>query len=373
MSKQPARVVFFSDSPWAGGAERYLHLLATNLDRSAFEPSVIVNRNPRLVDFARSVERAGVSVAEVSLDSPAGVPAFLALVRRLRPSIFHCNLPGPWGSRYSLVAPLARLAGADHVVSTEHLPMVPPFMKGEFLRRLGGFSIERVITVSDDNVQYLTRLHGVPSRKIRVVHIGIPEPPKADRPGIRRELGLAAGDFLCVIVGSLEERKGHRLALEVLAALDERAKLLVAGRGELEGALREHAAALGIGARVHFLGYREDIPALLRECDALLCPSTLEATPYVILEAMAAGLPVVASRIYGIPELVVDQQTGILVDPGAREAFVAALTSLERDRELAARLGEAGRHRYAARFRIERCVAETQAVYRELLGTPEQS
>jgi glycosyltransferase involved in cell wall biosynthesis len=162
------------------------------------------------------------------------------------------------------------------------------------------------------------------------------------------------------------------LALEVLAALDERVKLLIAGRGDLEGALRERAAALGVEARVHLLGFRADINALLRECNALLCPSTLEATPYVILEAMAAGLPVVASRIYGIPELVLDGETGILVDPGAREGFVGAIAALERDHARAARLGEAGKRRYAAEFRIERCVAETQAVYRELLGAPSE-
>jgi glycosyltransferase involved in cell wall biosynthesis len=372
VSRQPARVTFFCDSTWAGGAERYLYLLAKHLDRDAFEPTLVVNRNSGLDEFSRSFERAGVPVHEVALDSPAGVPAFMSLVRRLAPSIFHCNLPGPWSSRYSLVAPLARLAGADHVVSTEHLPMVPPFLKGELLRRFGGRSIERVITVSEDNVRHLVQLHGVQRRKIRVVRLGIPAPATGRVAAIRGELGLAGDDFLCVIVGTLEARKGHLLALEVLAALDERVKLLIAGRGELEGALRERAAALGVEARVHLLGFRADINALLRECNALLCPSTLEATPYVILEAMAAGLPVVASRIYGIPELVLDGETGILVDPGAREGFVGAIAALERDHARAARLGEAGKRRYAAEFRIERCVAETQAVYRELLGAPSE-
>jgi glycosyltransferase involved in cell wall biosynthesis len=369
-SRERSRIVFFSDSTWVGGAERYLHLLATGLDRDRFEPVLIVNRGTGPGELARMFSGAGLVVEEVSLDLPrsvSGVPRLLSTLRRLAPSILHCNLPGPWGSQYSLVAPLARLAGVRRVVSTEHLPMVSPFAKGEILRRFGGLSIDRVITVSEDNVRYLTGLHGVPRRKIRVVRLGVPLGPRPAATGLRRELGIAAGEFVCIVAGSLEERKGHARAIEAIAGL-EGSRLLVAGRGKLEGALRERAAALGLGARVQFLGFRRDLDSVLVECDALVCPSTLEATPYVILEAMAAGIPVVASRIYGIPEIVVDGVTGILVDPAVSGALGAALASLARDRSVGSRMGAAGRKRCEEHFRLERCVAETEAIYRELLG-----
>jgi len=371
--KSQSRIVYFSDALRVGGAERYLSLLAANLDRDAFEPAAIVNGMGRLEDLAASMERAKVPVHEASLNmpySPAGVAGFISLLRRLRPSILHCNLPGPWGSQYSLVAPLARIAGVPHVVSTEHLPMVPPFAKGKLLKSFGNLSIERVITVSEDNVRYLIGYHHIRRDKVRVVRIGTPEPARGKRADIRRKLGLATGDFLCIMVGSLEARKGHVRAFEALASTDAGVKLLVAGSGEREGEYRSKAAALGLGGRVHFLGYRTDIDALLMECDVLLCPSTLEATPYVILEAMAAGLPVVASRLYGIPEIVLDGKTGILFDPAASGGLVRAVDSLFRDRGVGARMGQAGKRRWEEAFRLERCITETEAVYREVLGTP---
>ena len=370
------RIVYFSDAPWFGGAEKYLSLLASGLNREEFRPELIMNRNPRLEAFAASMAAAGVPVHEVSLDLPrypGGISHFLSLLRRLRPSILHCNLPGPWGSQYSLVAPLARIAGVRHVVTTEHLPMVSPFAKGRILRSFGSRWVERVITVSENNVRYLAGYHGVPREKIRVVRNGVPDPVRGKTAGIRETLGISGEDFLCVMIGSLEERKGHARAFEALAALPEGVKLLVAGAGEEEPALREKAASLGIGRRVHFLGYRADVDALLSECDALVLSSTLEATPYVIMEAMASGLPVVASDVYGIPEIVRDGETGILVDPGSRDGFVRAISVLERDRDRGARMGTAARRLYEEMFRIERCVEETQAIYRDLLRTDSKS
>jgi glycosyltransferase involved in cell wall biosynthesis len=370
------RIAYFSDAPWFGGAEKYLLLLAAGLNREEFRPELIINRNPRLEAFAASMAGAGVPVHEVSLDmprSPAGISHFIALLRRLRPSILHCNLPGPWGSQYSLVAPLARLACVRHVVTTEHLPMVPPFAKGRFLRGFGSRWVERVIAVSEDNVRYCAEYHGVPREKIRVVRIGVPEPARGESAGMREKLGISKEDFLCVMIGSLEERKGHARAFDALAALPASVKLLIAGVGEEERALRAKAASLGLERRVHFLGYRADVDAILSECDALVLTSTLEATPYVIIEAMASGLPVVASNVYGIPEIVRDGETGILVDPGARDEIVRAISVLARDRDRGARMGRAARKRYEEMFRIDRCVEETQAIYRDLLRTDSKS
>ncbi len=366
------RIAYFSDASWFGGAERYLELLATGLNREEFRAELIINRNPRLETFAASMAASGVPVHEAALDlprSPAGIARFMALLRRLRPAIMHCNLPGPWGSQYSLVAPLARLAGVRHVVTTEHLPMVPPFAKGRLLRNFGSRWVERVITVSENNVPYLVDYHGVPRKKIRVVRIGVPEPVRGRSAGIRETLGIPKEDFLCVMVGSLEERKGHARAFDALASLPGGVKLIVAGTGEEESALRAKAASLRLDRRVFFLGYRADVAELLSECDALVLPSTLEATPYVIVEAMASGLPVVASGLFGIPEIVRDGETGILVDPGSRDDIARAIAALALDRDRRVRMGREARKRYEEMFRIERCVEETQAIYRDLLGT----
>jgi glycosyltransferase involved in cell wall biosynthesis len=372
----PKRIVYFSDAGWVGGAERYLYLLASRLDRTAFEPSVVVNDPERLADLTGLLEGAGITVYAASLRLPhslRGVAGFVSLLRRLEPSILHCNLPGPWDSQYSLVAPLAKRAGVREVISTEHLPMVPPFLKGALLKRMGSRWISRVITVSDDNVRYLTRYHRIRRDKIRVVHIGTPEPAPESGKDIRQALALAPEDFVCIMIGSLEQRKGHLVAFEALAAMNPHLKLLVVGRGEREGEYRAKALALGLENRIRFLGYRTDIDALLRASDVLLCPSALEATPYVLLEAMAAGLPVIASRRFGIPEIVLHGTTGILLDPPGPAELGRAIDSLFRDRSLRLRLGEAGRRRWEESFRIERCVAETEAIYREVLGDARNS
>ena len=368
---KPIAVAYFSDAPWVGGAEKYLFLVASNLHRDDFEPTILLNRNPRLGQLKEWCAEARVPVREVSLRLPrslAGVSEFMAMLRSIKPAILHCNLPGPWDSQWSLLAPIARLAGVRHVVSTEHLPMIPSFAKGMLLKGLGTLWIERVITVSEDNVGHLVRNHKVPRRKIRVVHIGIPE-PRGGRPAdVRNELGISREDFLCIMIGSLEERKGHRTAFEALAGLPAHVKLIIAGKGEREMEYRAAAAELGLGNRIRFLGYREDIDALLIASDALLLPSTLESTPYVVIEAMAARLPVIASRVYGIPELVHDGTTGVLIEPGNSDELARAIASLARDRARRVHMGNEGRRRYEGAFRIERCIAETEAVYRDLLG-----
>ena len=367
----PVPIAYFSDARWIGGAEKYLFLTASNLHRNDFAPTVIVNRGPRLDALRRWCEGARIPVHEVALDLPrslAGVREFMAVLRTVKAAVLHCNLPGPWDSQWSLIAPVARLAGVRHVVSTEHLPMVPSFAKGRLLKGFGTLWIDRVITVSEDNVGHLIHNHKVPRGRIRVIRIGIPEPRRGGTNVLRRELGLGTEDFLCVMIGSLEERKGHRTAFEALAVLPGHVKLIIAGTGAREMDYRSHVTRLGLDARVRFLGHREDADALLDASDTLLLPSTLEATPYVIVEAMAASLPVIASRVYGIPELVRDGVTGMLIEPGNRDELARAIASLAGDRALRARMGNEGRKRYDETFRIDRCIAETEAVYREVLG-----
>ncbi len=364
------RIVYFSDAPYTGGGEKYLFLLASRIDRERFLPTAIINRNPALDPLRHWMEGAGITVHEVSLRLPytlGGVGAFVALLRRLRPSLLHLNLPGPFDSQFSLVAPLARLAGVRRIVSTEHLPMVPTFTKAKILKRFGTRWINRVITVSEDNRGHLSRVHGVPANKIRVVHIGIPEPERGEGGDIRGELHLARDAVLLVIVGTLEERKGHDTVLDAIVRLPARVHLLVVGEGELRPALERAVAELGIGGRVHLLGRRDDVTAILRNADIMVHPSRMDATPYVIVEALATGLPVVASNVYGIPELIEDGVSGFLVPPNDGAALARAVTRLVEDPGMRGRLGSAARARFESHFTIDDHVRRSIGVYEELL------
>lgn len=365
------RVALFTDAPYVGGAERYLHLLARGIEHHGFDPVLIAAGSGGLDRLKGEMRRDGFDVFETPLDlvrNPTSVYSVMRLFRDIEPSILHINLPGPFNAAYSLVAPIARFAGIRHIVTTEHLPMVPSFAKSRLLKGFSRRFVGMTITVSRDNVDHLVRLHGVPADRIRVVYNGIPDSRGTPVVDIRGELDLPVETFLVAVIGSLERRKGQVTLFGAMRLISRKVHLLVIGEGPDEGEYRETVSRYGLGERVHFLGHRDDVPGILESVDLLAVSSTLEATPYVILEAMAAGLPVVASAIYGIPELVKAEETGILVEPEDESMMAEALDRIMKRGELAARFGQAARKRYEEFFTIERSVRETALVYRELLG-----
>jgi len=143
--------------------------------------------------------------------------------------------------------------------------------------------------------------------------------------------------------------------------------VVIAGGGDLEEYLRDLASEVGVADRVHVLGPRKDVPALMHAIDVFAMPSIWEGFGLVLLEAMAAGRPIVASRVATIPEVVVDGETGLLVPAGDPVALADALAQLAHDPALARRLGEAGRERLRQHFSIEKMVGDTELLYRELM------
>jgi glycosyltransferase involved in cell wall biosynthesis len=364
----PVRIVYVSSAGYFGGAERYLELLLGSLDRDRFEPVLITFGAPGLDPLRAAAQRAEAGVVDLywpSTFSAAGWRSMRAAVAERRPCIVHCNLPGPFDCRYGIPAVCARGAGALGVVTTEHLPMVPSFAKARLLRLLSARAIDRVITVSRDNASHLEVIHRVDPSRIRVIYNGIPDPGPAAAP--RRDADAGAGPVRILMVGALERRKGHETMLEALRLLGARYRLDVAGAGPEEGRIRSLASGSELVDRVGLLGRVRDVPSLMAASEIIAVPSLLEATPYVILEAMAAARPVVASRIYGIPEIVEDGVTGLLVEPGDPSALAGALRRLGEDPDLALRIGRAGRAAFEERFTLQRSVCGTEAVYEELL------
>jgi glycosyltransferase involved in cell wall biosynthesis len=171
------------------------------------------------------------------------------------------------------------------------------------------------------------------------------------------------------IVGRLTPRKGHRALLEALRPLATdpglpRWVLVVAGEGEDEGTLRTLGADLEAAGRLRWLGQVAEAPRIMRAFDLLTLPSTMETMPLTLLEGMAAGLPVVASAIYGIPELVADRRTGFLVPPGDVPALRARLRDLLGGAGLRQEMGRAGRARYEAEFTARQMAAATARILR---------
>jgi glycosyltransferase involved in cell wall biosynthesis len=220
------------------------------------------------------------------------------------------------------------------------------------------------------------RAEGIPDQKLVLIHNGIDFATfvgeMLDRKMARAQLDIPDDSLVFSCVGNLYERKGHADLLKALHLLKDRLpvnwQLLAAGR-DVDGRLaklRQMAAALGLSSHVRLLGERRDIPVLLSAADIHVSPSWYESFPNNILEAMCAGLPVIATRVGGVPEQVVDGVTGLLVPAQDPAALSEALLAMTVDREHRKAMGDAGRVRVQAEFPIERSVGALEQVYERL-------
>ncbi len=243
-------------------------------------------------------------------------------------------------------------------------------------RRLAYRIVSRIATmvaVSEDVKRFLVKVTGAAERRIRVVYNGIGKLASlpADEVCQRRlALGLTGEDRVVGVVGSLYGVKGHRYLLEAAPQILEAcpsATFLIVGCGELEAELRAQAKRLGLDGRVRFLGFREDVGELLSLFDVFALPSLSEGLSIALLEAMAAGKPVVATNVGGNPELIIDCETGLLVPAGDVRKLAAAIGKLLKDPAEARRLGENGMNRAKRCFGLESMIEGYQAIYdREL-------
>ncbi|MEE8466961.1 MAG: glycosyltransferase [Planctomycetota bacterium] len=217
------------------------------------------------------------------------------------------------------------------------------------------------------------RLHdaGVPPDRTRLIWSSIDPAalaPAKSRESVRTELNVAPDEVLLLAAGALVPRKGLDVLLEALPRLSANVRLCIAGEGPEREVLEALAAASAVEGRVRLLGRREDLPDLLAACDLFVMPSRAEGLGIAALEAMAAGRAVVASRVGGLGELVLDGVTGRLVPPDDVDALSAALAALCADRGLRARYGEAGAGRIADGFRADQMVQAYEQLYREVLA-----
>jgi glycosyltransferase involved in cell wall biosynthesis len=364
-------VLFFSDAPYEGGAERYIEYLV-----DAFPPgwrAEIVARDRRSLDhWIERLERRGIPVHRAA-DSTAGLLRTLwTTTRQLRPTIVHLNLPHAYSACYSVAAPVARLGGARRVVSTEHLTMIAPMRLRGRLRRVASRFLSRIITISRSNRSDLTKAHGLPGANIRVILNGVPDLPgvsEGERAAARASLGAESSTVLIVHVGALTARKGQRDLIEAMARLGELPwHLALVGEGEDHEALRVEIERRGLGGRIRLAGRREDIAAVLSAADLVVLPSTLEGMPLVLLEALAAGRPAIATTVYGVPEIYETAEAARLVPPRDPAALAEAIRNLITNPSLRERMGETARRLFLERFTSDRMARETLSVYEETLA-----
>jgi len=368
------RVVTLVDRPTVtGGAERLAVQVATRLDPSRFESTLCASRRTDEPLLEAELAAAGVDVLALERGSKLDLRAWGPLVRRLRDGVdvVHAHMFGSnvWGTV------LGRLTHVPVVVAHEHTWSFQGQPVRRFLdRELVGRFADAFVAVAAEDRRKMIEVEGIDADKIRLVPNGIPDPAAGDGAAVRRELGIEPDAPVIGIVCELRAQK----ALEVLfeAAVRVRAefpalKVLVAG----DGPVREHVEAerrrLGLEETVLLLGIRRDVPDLLDAIDVAVLSSDYEGSPLSIMEYMAAGKPIVSTRVGGIPELVEDGREALLVDARDPEAFAAAVTRILRDPAEAKRLGDAARERQRRELSLDAMVRRIEGLYEELwLASP---
>jgi glycosyltransferase involved in cell wall biosynthesis len=377
-------VTLYSDAAYYGGAEVYLTMLARHLDRERFRLSAIVPDDPPVPRLEWELDRVGVRIFRQRRPGFSwweSLPRLRRELRRIGGDVLHINLPSTYDAGLSSVAFSARLAGYSRVVTTEHLPMIRRRYRRFPMKVLFSEAVDGIIVLAEATRDDVVRLHHMPWEKTRLIPCGAEEPPQipsAVEEELRAATATPRGMLTLAIVGTLTARKGHIYLFDALRILRDREglpplRLWVIGDGEDRKHLEIAARERGLGEIVRFTGARNDAAALMRLIDLLVVPSLMETTPFVILEAMAAGKPVIASRIYGIPEMVEEGKSGFLVRPGDAGDLARALALAISDRATRERLGRRGRARYEAIFTAERMARAVEDLYlgRERRAEPE--
>jgi glycosyltransferase involved in cell wall biosynthesis len=288
------------------------------------------------------------------------------MLRQERVEIFHAHLNWSLACTAGLLAAaLARIPAIATVQlwgETQNGAMIP------LLRTASRSIVARHIGVSSEIGERLTSEFGLLSERVRVVHNGVPM--RSPERGASQQALRPGNSAQVVTVARLELQKDHMSLLRAAAMLPG-VRFIFAGEGPERANLEDRVARLGLGNRVIFLGQRDDVPHLLASSDLFVLPSLHEGLPLALLEAMALGLPVVASSIGGIREVVTDGKTGLLVPPGDPVALAGAIGRLFDDPELARRLSTAAQESVRERFSVEAMVHGVSDIYREVLGSRE--
>lgn len=348
-----------TEKVWRGGQEQ-LYDLMTGIEARGH---AVWLAGPRESSLFQRASVANVRVVPFDQRLELSVAAFLRIWKILKGGHFdvvHSNTP-----RTIITAALAaRLTGTRAVFCSRRVD----FPLSSRLSRLKyNWTTDRILTISSAIKQTLAR-GGVKPSIIDVVYEGVDldwiDKQKTE-PLDRSSQGLAVGT-----VAHLSPEKGHSHlldAVEILSHSFNRFHLFLVGDGKMKEALIERVSRLGIGDLVTFTGFRTDCEALMKQFDVFCLPSLSEGLSSAILAAMANRLPVVSTSVGGIPELVVDAETGILVPPGKPDRLAEALGKLLENPELRSRMGEAGRRRIEEHFTVDHKLDSTLKSYRELL------
>jgi len=365
------RVLHIVPDMGVGGLPRVVETLCRTTDPARFEVGVLT------LNFAGELAEAlaAAGYATHDLPRPGKGPDYgasrrvAALLRRERVDVVHTHntqalMHGGLGALF---------AGVRTLIHTDHARPFPDALKYMVIERVLSTLAYKVVGVSEHTTDALHRYEWIPRAKLCTIPNGI-EPGLFDgsrsreevRAATRASLGIAADAEVLLIGARLEEQKGITYLLQAMPtilAARPNARLVIAGTGTLRSALEAEAQALGVSGQVQFLGVRLDMPALLVSADLFMLPSNWEGLPMIVLEALAAQCPIIATAVGGVPSAVRAGESGVLVPPRDPAALARAVIALLQDPRERARLATGGRAVFDAHFSAAAMARQYEALY----------
>lgn len=365
-----AHVLQLIDSLNIGGAEILLRDLSVGLAQHGFRVSVGYSTPGPLAGDLKDLGLTITRLPRLMRIDPILFGGMIRLMRKNRPQIVHTHLfKSDFHGRLA-----ARIAGVPVVVSTLH--SIDRWAQKWPLGTLYGWTshfADRIVAISDDVKNFHMTNTDVDESKFVTIENGVDVQRFAGKrtlgQGVRKEFNINDSAPVFGIIGRLTPPKDHKIFLQSAALILQiipLARFLIVGDGLLKGDLEAYTHELGIQDSVIFTGMRRDIPAVLAALDVLVISSLWEGIPVTLLEAMAAELPVVATKVGSIPE-VVTEETAILVPPSDPAAIAQVCIQLANNKDLRLSLGQAGLKRVIAYYSIDAMIDRTTALYAELL------
>jgi glycosyltransferase involved in cell wall biosynthesis len=367
-----ARVLHIVPSLVPYGLERIVGTLAVMTSRQRFEVSVASLFAEQPGSLAASVEAQGVRVFHLGKRHGLDARMFWRinrLLEELHPDIVHTH---NYVLRYTLPATLRHrtpiVIHTIHNVADHEVDRL-----GVWLQRVAFRLGVQPVVIAEAAAASFERVYRMPRPSLIMNGIDVARHavPAIGRENWRRREGFHSDDLLFVCVARLDKQKNHRDLLQAFAAGPARltnCRLLLAGDGYLRSELERRARDLGISGQVHFLGRREDVPELLGACDVFVLASLWEGNPLSVMEAMAAGLPVVATSAGGVPELVDSGTHGIIVPPGELPGLARAMVHMANDLSLRQSMGAAAAAYARNKFDDRQMVEAYESLYNQFLS-----
>lgn len=371
-------IIVYVDASVLGGTASYGVAMAEGLIRRGYRVTAVCNDTATVAPMRSALERAGADVHSIAEDDPSifgrirRVRRVASIVRRHR----GCSLVLLLGyfSAGDPVLLAGVLGGAGSIIRADLQPPMPPvaWWRRGALMRLKDRLVHRIIVGSLENRQTFVRETGRRSRQIAIIHTGIDLPkyvPGQGRVLMRASFGYSPVTLVVGMIARLsEERKGAAYFVEMaaqVARIFPESAFLIIGDGSLRSQLERQATALGVSERMRFEGWRSDFIEALATMDVFVMPSLVEGGPMVVLEAMAMGLPVVATRVGMVPEVIEDGRTGFVVEPADAAALVDSVRRLLGDEQLRSRIGNQAREKANHAFSLDVMVGKYLNVFAE--------